>query len=278
MNDIEKFDVADKIIEELTTHHDVFYTIRQIHSAFYDKYEEFRHPDKKKIMIDKLKVAFLTIEGEYNNIYRIVKDDKHYLIWSLKDKDTILNENKIVHPVTFVPSDTNDYDKDLDNFSNIPENPKDYIQIITQMIDDKNFSFMYDTNFIDGKNHAIHILIMNNRLDLIQKLDDLTTIDFTVKNIEGKSCLDLAKEVKDIDMLEMILEHIYESRIQNLTKVNEILKNTQKKVYDQISINDKKITELEKKLKEASEKNGWETFKTMIISFLCLYIFTPLHN
>lgn len=278
MTDIENFDIADKILEELSAHHDVFYTIRQIHSALYEKYEEFRHPDKKKILIGKLKVAFLTIEGEYNNIYRIVKEDKHYLIWSLKDKESILKENKIIHPVTFVPSCKDEDEKDLDNFSFISNDPKDYVQIITQLINDKNFSFMYDSNYIDGVNHAVHILILNNRLDLLQKLDELTTIDFTVKNIFGKSCLDLAKEVKNMDILELILEKIYESRINNLTNVNEILKNTQKKVYDQLSDNNKKIIELDRKLKEASEKNGWETFKTMIISFLCLYIFTPLHN
>lgn len=267
-NIVESFDIADKIIDELSSHHDQFYTIQQIHSVLYEKYNEFKRLDIKKDLINKLKITFMTIEGEYNNIYRIVKNEKHYLIWSLKEKETILKEINFNSPQKL--SDTVIVDKeyeDLDNFLTFSSN-KDYVSIIKQMVEQKNYSFMYDTNYMNGINHPIHILILNNEYDLIQKLDELTIIDYALKNREGKSCSDLAKETNNCILLEFILKKNFSNKTKQYVKIIEDLKESQKSDYDKITVLTKKNSFLEEEIKKMKSDDIIGFFKNFIIFIL----------
>ena len=243
---VDNFDISDKIIDELTVQHDKLFSIRQIHSLLYDKYEEFRRLDLKRDMINKLKLAFLTIEGEYNNIYRIVKNDKHYLIWSIKPKDVIIKELESNSPRLFSENKNKEdieIEKELDDFMTFQES-KDYVKLIKEMIEQRNYSFIYDNNFIDGTNYPIHILIIHNEYELIRILDDLTHIDYTVNNKDGKSCSDLAIEANNCKILEFVMEKIYTARTTKLTKLIDTLKADQKQNYDQITNLNKTIKNL----------------------------------
>lgn len=277
-NIVENFDMADKIIELLSLNHDQLYSIRQIHSALYEKYDEFRKQDLKKDLINKLKITFMTIESEYNNIYRVVKNDSHYLIWSLKSKDEIMSNIQKESPKTY---EVIDYEKDeaeLDNFMKF-SNEKDYCKFIKEMIKEKNFSFMYESNYLDGINHPIHILILNDEVGTLKTLDELTKVDYSIRNKDGKSCLDLARDKKNCILLEMILIKNFEIKLGEVLKINESLKEGQKKNYDQINGLNTKITKLNEKTKELEEKNLWEFFKSFIIFVLLgLYINSFYNN
>lgn len=268
---VESFDLADKVIEELTIRHDELFTLRQVHSMLYDKYAEFRDPELRTAFIDKLNIVFLTIEGEYNNIYRVVKDNKNYLIWTLKKKEEVLENCKVNVDTKQIDKDTDTY---LDSFLNVPENyAKDYIAIIKKMIDTKNFSFMYETNFLDGVNHPIHLLILNNEVQLIKRLNDLTTIDYTIRNKEGKSCVDLAKEVRSCDLVEFFMERNFDLKFRNLLKNSDTLKESQKAAYEKISTLTKKNTELEEKCKNVEKSKVFNTLKNLIICTLLYFYF-----
>lgn len=271
MTTIDNFDISDKIVEFLTINHDKLFTIKQIHSEFYEKYEEFKKLDLKKDLINKLKVSFMTIEGEYNNIYRIVNNDKHYLIWSLRKKDEIINDlNKSNYSDISKQYDV-EIEKELDNFLHF-SNQTDYLKLINQLISENNYSFMFENNYIDGVNHPIHLLIINNEFETIKKLGDLTTIDFNIKNKNGKSCTDLAKEAKNFDILEYIILDISFKRILNIQKLNDSLKENQKQNYQKIDELNKKIAELTKIQKDLEDKkDNSESSFTFLLSSIILY-------
>ena len=271
MTTIDNFDISDKIVEYLTINHDKLFTIKQIHSEFYEKYEEFKKLDLKKDLINKLKVSFMTIEGEYNNIYRIVKDDKHYLIWSLRPKDDIIRDMN----TTKYSENTRQYDReieqDLDDFLKF-STQKDYVKLINQLIDENNFSFIFDSNYMDGNNHPLHILIINNEIQTIKKLGDLTQIDFNVKNREGKYCIDLARETRNCEILEYILENIYTKKISNIQKLNETIKENQKLNYEKIEQLNKKVESFNIKIKDIEDKKEmWESFSVLLFLLIIIY-------
>ena len=130
---------------------------------------------------------------------------------------------------------------------------------------------MYESNFIDGTNHPIHLLIANNENKLIKDLDELTTIDFNIKNSNGKNCLDVAKEAKNFDVFQIILEKNYQSKLKSLEKINDTLKDNQKKIYEQMDDNKKKIALLEKKIQHLKSNATIETIKTIFIFVLFIY-------
>lgn len=273
-NNIEDFDIADKIIEELSSNRDTLYTLRQIHSILFDKYEDFRKLDTKKDLINKLKITFLTIEGEYNNIYRIVLQDKHYLIWSLKEKNEIISE-LATQPKKFSGDGVivsrneikEEIEKELENFT-LFSGTNCYVNVIKQMIQEKNISFMFENNLLDGVNHPIQILILGNDFESIKKLDELTTIDFTVKNKEGKSCLDLAKETKNCEILEFVLEKTFSIKTASFSKIIDNLKEAQKVEFDKMVESKKIIEKLENEIKELKSNEAFEYFKSFLILFL----------
>lgn len=280
-NTVDNFDIADKIIELLTINHDKFYTIRQIHSELYDKYEEFKRIDLKKDLINKLKVTFMTIEGEYSNIYRIVKKDPqnqndiHYLIWSLKTKEEIiadLKKNTSNDSTTESIKDqfSDDLEKDLDKFATFTTQT-DYVSIIKKMSDEMNFAFMYDKNFMDGVNNPIHILIKNNELELIKKLHELTVIDYEVCNKEGKTCIDLAQDTNNCDLLKFIMEETYSVRSDKLIKLIGTLKDAQKEAYDKVISLNGNVVNLQKRIDDLKSESFIETLKTILIVVLFSY-------
>jgi len=268
---MESFDIADKIIEFLSSNHDKFYSIHQIHAELYEKHEEFRRLDMKKDMINRLKTTFLTIEGEYNNIYRIVKNDKHYLIWSLRSKEEIIKEVIPVDEIKSYPIQS-EIEKDLDNFLSF-SSQNDYVSLIKEYIMKKDMSFMFDNNLIDGNNYPIHVLIQNNEFELIKKLDELTNVDYSKTNSKGKNCIDLARESRNCEILEFILDKIFYVKLTQVNKLVENLKEGQKTNYDKISVLNKKIDELSKKNKELEENNAFNFLKNIIIIVLLYFAF-----
>lgn len=272
MTSVDNFDISDKIVEFLTINHDKLFTIKQIHSEFYEKYEEFKKLDIKKDLINKLKLSFMTIEGEYTNIYRIVKDDKHYLIWSLKTKDEIIKNLNITKFSEISKQYDREIEQELDDFL-VLSSQKDYVKLIKQYIEENNFSFMFETNYMDGINHPIHILIINKELQIIKRMGDLIQIDFSIKNKEGKYCTDLAKETNNCEILEYILENIFTRKLLNIQKLNEAIKENQKQNYEKIDLLNKKVEVLTNGLNDIeNKKESWETFAALQFLLITIYL------
>ena len=264
-------EISTKIIEELSANPDKIYSISQIHYIFYEKYEDFRKLDTKRDMIQKLNISFLTIEGEYNNIYRIVVNGKHYLVWSLKDKETVIKENTRIDGSLSVQKYTvkEQYEKEfhgeLEEMLSAKYSQKDFVDIIKKNITDKNYSFMYESNYMDGTNNPAHILILNGETNLFKKLLDVTNVDLYAKNREGKSCRELIMETKNCELLEILLEERFKNKIDSLNKINEELKANQKKSYEEISGLKENIKKLQEKIKDLETSNLIEWIKSIIL-------------
>ena len=272
-------EISTKIIEELSANPDKIYSISQIHYIFYEKYEDFRKLDTKRDMIQKLNISFLTIEGEYSNIYRIVVNGKHYLVWSLKDKETVIKENTFVDGSLSIQKYTvkEQYEKEFNGEFEKMLSPtfsqKDYVDIIKKNITDKNYSFMYESNYMDGINNPAHILILNGENHLFKKLLDVTNVDLYAKNRDGKTCKELMIDTKNCELLEILLEERFKNKILSLTKINEELKENQKKSYEEITTLKDQCKNLETKIKDLETSNIIEWVKniTLFIVFI-IYI------
>ena len=95
----------------------------------------------------------------------------------------------------------------------------------------------------------------------------------------GKSYLDLARETKNLSIIEYIVESICTSRINKLISHNEMLKDKQKELYTKNSDLEKEIVkvniEYHKKVNSLSTQN---INKTFIILFMALGWISTLYS
>ena len=270
--------IATKIIEVLSKSDncDKRFSLHGLHSILVNTYTEFsdfiRNSSSNR---EKFKSAyinvFMLIEHDYNNIYRFVIADVQYLIWSTKSKNDLYYSLDLL---TTYPLDTDEHNK-IYSFG-----PVDYCSIVQNYIKSKEFSFMCDNIILDGVNNGLHILIMNKQLKSIKDLVDLTSIDWTITNKDGKSYLDLAKETRDCDIVEFVVESIYTSKNNKLVVHNETLKEKQKELYNKVNNLEKEIIivnmEYHKKVSSLSKAN---INKTILILFVSVgWVATYFYN
>lgn len=264
--------IATKIIEVLSKSDncDKRFSLHGLHSLListYSEFSDFIHNSSNSG--EKFKSAyinvFMLIEHEYNNIYRFVIADVQYLIWSTKSK------NELYYNLDLLNSH-NDEQYGSYNFG-----PVDYCSIVQNYIKSKEFSFMCDNIILDGVNNGLHILIMNKQLKSIKDLVNLTSIDWTIANKDGKSYLDLAKETRDCDIVEFVVESIYTSKNNKLVVHNETLKEKQKELYNKVNNLEREIiivnVDCHKKIDSLSTAN---INKTILILFVSVGWFTTL--
>jgi hypothetical protein len=264
--------IATKIIEILSKSDncDKRFSLHGLHSLListYSEFSDFIHNSSNNG--EKFKSAyinvFMLIEHEYNNIYRFVIADVQYLIWSTKSK------NELYYNLDLLNSH---YDEQYGSYN---FGPVDYCSIVQNYIKSKEFSFMCDNIILDGVNNGLHILIMNKQLKSIKDLVDLTSIDWTITNKDGKSYLDLAKETRDCDIVEFVVESIYTSKNNKLVVHNETLKEKQKELYNKVNDLEREIiivnVEYHKKVGSLSTGN---INKTILILFVSIGWFSTL--
>ena len=215
MSDYSYTYYAKQMMKFLILNKEKAYSIGEIHNELLKN-----NLDSKTIDIENLKrfkQAFFTLDNDYENIYRFVRNNKQYLIWTLKEKQEIKDiDNKLLN----------------DRVSNNIIDSMNYIEIIEEFLKENKYEYITNNNYLDGCNNSIHIMIKNNKKSLLEELNKYHKIDWTNKNLEGKDCLDLARESKHIEIIELILTNIYENKIKELKEIIEKQKTIQKDILD----------------------------------------------
>ena len=266
--------ISSKIIEVLSTAENAnkLHSLIGVHILLVKKYKEFEELNSNTYDRDIFKNAyihtFMSIEQEYNNIYRFIIADVQYLVWSEKSKTELYHNLNLIQR-------NNSNDDDAMNYRIYV----DYRALVQSYIDKKDYAFMHDNIILDGTNNGFHILIKNEQLKSIKQMVELITIDWATVNQDGKSYLDLARETKNLSIIEYIVESICTSRINKLISHNEMLKDKQKELYTKNSDLEKEIVkvniEYHKKVNSLSTQN---INKTFIILFMALGWISTLYS
>jgi hypothetical protein len=266
--------ISNKIIEVLSTAENAnkLHSLIGVHILLVKKYKEFEGLNSNTYDRDIFKNAyihtFMSIEQEYNNIYRFIIADVQYLVWSEKSKTELYHNLNLIQR-------NNSNDDDAMNYRIYV----DYRSLVQSYIDKNDYAFIHDNIILDGTNNGLHILIKNEQLKSIKQMVELITIDWAIVNQDGKSYLDLARETKNLSIIEYIVESICTSRINKLISHNEMLKDKQKELYTKNSDLEKEIVkvniEYHKKVNSLSTQN---INKTFIILFMALGWISTLYS
>jgi hypothetical protein len=258
--------ISNKIIEVLSTAENAnkLHSLIGVHILLVKKYKEFEELNSNTYDRDIFKNAyihtFMSIEQEYNNIYRFIIADVQYLVWSEKSKTELYHNLNLIQR-------NNSNDDDAMNYRIYV----DYRSLVQSYIDKNDYAFIHDNIILDGTNNGLHILIKNEQLKSIKQMVELITIDWAIVNQDGKSYLDLARETKNLSIIEYIVESICTSRINKLISHNEMLKDKQKELYTKNSDLEKEIVKVNidyhKRVSSLSTQN---INKTIIILFMAV--------
>ena len=239
----QPFNIMEAIIDVMSGKPDLLMTIHNAHARLYEKYKtEMSDPSKRDDIIRQLKKAFRHIENEYDNIYRIFRGSGEYLIWSLKSRDEILQNleslqtyedylrngkkpNMVEYCIMFP-----NIDADLQ----LPKE-KTVLEKIIEMLDARDLTFVSDSATVDGNRNAIQFLIQENRLDLLRRIHDLSSIPLSTKTIKtNQTCSELAMATGNCAMVEFVISNSFISQIRSLHNQIDTLKSTQATLYDDI--------------------------------------------
>jgi len=163
-----------------------------------------------------------------------------------------------------------------------------YYEMIKSYIHSGEYKYIYGDIRVDGINNAIHLFVINNDIQNLKKIGEIHKIDWTVRNRNNKSCLELARENKNCEMIEYILNNINDEAILNLKNIMESQKSVQKDIYDRsnkLSLENANLISENQELKsnnhelEAKYERIYKfNYITSIslIYFLCKWIFSDL--
>ena len=239
----QQFNTMEAIIDVMSGKADLLMTIHNVHARLYEKYKfEMSDPSKRDDIIRQLKKAFRHIESEYDNIYRIFRGTDEYLIWSLKSRDEILQSleslqtyedylrngkkpNMVEYCIMF-PS----IEVDLQ----LPKE-KTVLEKIIEMLNARDLTFVSDMATVDGNLNSIQYLVQENRVDLLRRIHDLSSIPLSTKTIKtNQTCSELAMTTGNCEMVEFVISNSYISQIRSLHNQIDTLKLTQATLYDDI--------------------------------------------
>lgn len=255
--------ISSKIIEVLSTDENAnkLHSLTGVHTLLVTKYKDFedliKNPYDRDIFKNAYIHTFMSMEYEYNNIYRFIIADVQYLVWSEKSK------TELYHNFNLIPRN--------DNNSFTSTVYIDYCTLVQTYIENNDFAFMHDNIILDGTNNGLHILIKNEQLKSIKDLIAIISIDWTITNQDGKTYLELARETRNPIIIEYIVESMCNSKINKLISHNETLKDKQKELYTKNSELEKEIVkvnvEYHKQINNLSTQN---IKKTLIIVFMAV--------
>jgi hypothetical protein len=239
----QQFNTMEAIIDAMSGKADLLMTIHNVHARLYEKYKfEMSDPSKRDDIIRQLKKAFRHIESEYDNVYRIFRGTDEYLIWSLKSRDEILQSleslqtyedylrngkkpNMVEYCIMF-PS----IEVDLQ----LPKE-KTVLEKIIEMLNARDLTFVSDMATVDGNLNSIQYLVQENRVDLLRRIHDLSSIPLSTKTIKtNQTCSELAMTTGNCEMVEFVISNSYISQIRSLHNQIDTLKLTQATLYDDI--------------------------------------------
>jgi hypothetical protein len=238
-----KFDIMEAIIDATSGKPDLLMTILNVHARLYEKYKsEMSDPLKKNDIIHRLKKAFREIENEYDNIYRIFRGTREYLIWSLKSRDEILQDLDSLQTYEDYlrngkKPDTVEYRMVFPNIEADLQLPKEktVLEKIIEMLNVRDLTFISDSTTVDGNRNAVQYLVQENHLDLLRRIHDLSSIPFSTKTVKtNQTCSELAMATGNCEMVEFVIRNSYEQQNRALRNQIDTLKGTQMTLYEDI--------------------------------------------
>ena len=239
----QKFDVMERTIDATSGKPDLLMTILNVHARMYEKYKsEMSDPLKKNDIIRQLKKAFREIENEYDNVYRIFRGTGEYLIWSLKSRDEILQDLDSLQTYEDYlrngkKPDTVEYRMVFPTIEADLQLPKEktVLEKIMDMLNVRDLTFVSDSATVDGNRNAIQFLIQENRLDLLRRINDLSSIPLSTKTVKtNQTCSELAMATGNCEMVEFVIRNSYEQQNRALRNQIDTLKGTQMTLYEDI--------------------------------------------
>jgi len=274
----QTLNIMEAIIDAMSGKANILMTIHNVHARLYEKYKpEMSDPSKRDDIIRQLKEAFRQIESKYDNIYRIFRGTGEYLIWSLKSRDEILQDleslqtyedylrngkrpNMVEYCIMF-PS----IEADLQ----LPKE-KTVLEKIIEMPDSRDLGFVSDMATVDGNLNAIQFLIQENRLDLLRRIHDLSSIPLSTKTIQtNQTCSELAMATGNCEMVEFVISNSYISQIRSLHNQIDTLKGTQATLYDDI----RRARAENQQLRTENETSRVNRLSNKIKSYLIFFMF-----
>jgi hypothetical protein len=278
---MEDFNLRETIYDYLSSNDEKLYTMSGLYTNLINEYPflDIKDQHKRSEFNEKFKLEFLTIDTKCKGIYRFIISDRQYIVWSLRTYEelykmfvdkTFDSDNRLKNPTKDTLVDTITINTEIETTN--------YYELVKTYILNKDYKYIYQDIKIDGVNNITHLLVINNDLSSLKQLNELHKIDWVIKNKQGKTCVDLAKENKYCDILEFILNEIFESAVFSYKNLLENQKSLQKDAYEknsELSLENKRLMNLCIDLEyehESKNKKSW-LFNYFLILACLLYFY-----
>ena len=233
-------ELGDIMIDYLSLNSDKLYTMTALYNEITSSVPSLQIKDtqKRNEFNEKFRIEFLTLDNKYKGVHRFIINERQYIIWSVESYDKLYE----THIKNIQQTNTNSLRTEIStNTTNIRSNDlyinteietTNYYEMIKSYINSGEYKYIYGDIRIDGINNAIHLFVINNDIQNLRKIGEDHIIDWTIRNRNNKSCLELARENKNCEMIEYILKSIHDKEILSLKNIMESQKSIQKDIYD----------------------------------------------
>ena len=228
----QELDLGETIIDYLSSNSDKLYTMTALYNEITSSVLSLQIKDtlKRNEFNEKFRIEFLTLENKYKGVYRFIINERQYIIWSLESYDK-LYETHIKNTQKRTETNTNPV-RTNNLYINTEIETTNYYEMIKSYINSGEYKYIYGDIRVDGINNSIHLFVINNDIHNLRKINEIHKIDWTIRNRNNKSCLELARENRNCEMIEYILTNINDEAILNLKNIMESQKIVQKDIYD----------------------------------------------
>jgi hypothetical protein len=232
-------ELGDIMIDFLSSNNDKLYTMTALYNEITSSNPllQIKDTQKRNEFNDRFRIEFLTLENKYKGVYRFIINERQYIIWSLETEDKLYQTHiKNTQETKTESTVQNKIESNLfrtnDLYINTEIETTNYYEMIKSYINSGEYKYIYGDIRVDGINNAIHLFVINNDIQNLNKIGEIHKIDWTIRNRNNKSCLELARENKNCEIIEYILNKIHDEAILNLKNIMESQKSVQKDIYD----------------------------------------------
>lgn len=222
----------------------------------------------------EFKLAFITINTRYpdSEIKRIDHNNRILLAWG--DKTLIELKDGIDKKISYdeIPAVGSDSEEETSEIT-IKKNKvaefnsttlDEYLTIIRNAIEQGMTDF--DPNvYLDDKWSAAHFLVVHGTVSEFKMLKNIYKVDISRRTFDGKTTLDLARNTKNIDMFEAVLDATYEHEMNILRVTAERQRDVIKRLQDMNKNLDDTMKEVRTELIDTKDELNKNLTLTLII-------------